>query len=132
MAGDELGTDLYLALRGTWLRFLPDSLTKEDPDLLMRLIRLAEPSEGISQSAMRKALNLNQSKMSKLKDKLLAANWVKVWKPVSNPRLLLMSSTIEAKSSMSVIRSEMLSLCAVTSRRGFRQDRNGAKWTGRC
>jgi DNA-binding MarR family transcriptional regulator len=115
MDRDEMGTDLYLAMRGTWLRFIPDSLEKEDPDRLLRFMKLAEPSEGISQSAMRKALNLHQSHMSKLKDRLVAANWVEVWKPASNPRLLLMRSTPTAKRSLARIRREMSHICAMTS-----------------
>ena len=130
MAEDELGIDLYLALHGTWLSRIPRLLAGENPDRLIRLLELAEPRAGISQAAMGKELHLSQSHMSKLKDRLVAANWVEVWRPVSNPRLLLMRSTPKAKASMAAIRSAMESLCAATSRLGFRQDGNVAKWIG--
>ena len=98
MAESKIGVDLYVALRATWLTHIPDLLAKEDPELLMELLKHAEPSAGISQAEMRKALRINQPRMSKLKDKLVAARWVKVWRPASNPRLLLMCSTSEAQA----------------------------------
>lgn len=109
MEANTIGFDVYLAMRSAWLRRLPEVLENEDPDLLMRLLKLADTKDGIAQSVAMKELNINQSRMSKLKDKLILAKWVEVWKPDSNRRLLLMSTTQKAKTAIDLMLEEMLS-----------------------
>jgi hypothetical protein len=116
MVGNCLGFDVYLAMRGTWLGRIPKGLENQDPDLVMRLLGLANTNDGISQSVAMRALNISQSRTSKLKDRLVHAEWVRTWKPTPTSRVLLMSTTPKAKAVIARMFDDMLSHCRHASR----------------
>ena len=96
MVGHADGVDVYMAMRSAWSRRIPKVLEKADPDLLLRLIDLADASDGITQKALQRALHINQARLSKLKDKLVKEKWMEVWRP-KDRRKLLMKTTPRAK-----------------------------------
>ena len=96
MAGNANGIDVYLAMRSAWSRRVRGPLEKVDPDLLLRLIKLADCKDGITQNVLEKALHVNQARLSKLKAKLVEEKWVEVWRP-EDRRKLLMKTTPHAK-----------------------------------
>ena len=65
-------------MRSIWVDVMPKALAREDPDLLLRLLHLANVSTGVSQSTLQRALQVNQSKISKLTKKLVKQRWLEV------------------------------------------------------
>lgn len=78
MVGHADGVDVYVAMRSAWSRRIPKVLERVDADLLLRLIDLADREDGITQEDLERALHINQSRLSKLKDKLVKEKWVQV------------------------------------------------------
>jgi DNA-binding MarR family transcriptional regulator len=96
MVGHADGVDVYMAMRSAWARRIPKVLEKVDAYLLLRLIALADCKDGIAQEVLEKALGINQSRLSKLKDKLVKEKWVQAWRP-KDRRKLLIKTTPRAK-----------------------------------
>lgn len=96
MVGHADGVDVYMAMRSAWSRRIPKVLEKVDAYLLLRLIALADCKDGIAQEVLEKALGINQSRLSKLKDKLVKEKWVQAWRP-KDRRQLLIKTTPRAK-----------------------------------
>jgi len=109
MVGDATGIKLYVAMQSVWDKRIPKGLAGVDPDLLIRLLELADCKDGITQETLETGLRVSQSRLSKLKDKLVAAKWVKVWKPADR-RKLLMRTAPQAQEFLSEMRSALAAL----------------------
>jgi DNA-binding MarR family transcriptional regulator len=99
--------DVYLTMHSAWRDGIPKRLQGVEPSVLITILKLAEREEGISQSAVQSTLALTQWGLSKIKRKLVRENWVKVWRPTSDRRRLLMSATPKARLAMDTLESKL-------------------------
>lgn len=63
----------FAAFSADWRRNLSVELRKENPAFLLKLLAIVEITNPISQADLRRALDINQPRLSKLIAKLLAA-----------------------------------------------------------
>ncbi len=104
------GVEVFVAMRTAWRSRVPKSLADEDPALLLRLLQLAGAEDGLSQTALQEALKIRQPKMSKLKAKLIREKLVRTWKPDSDRRKLMMTSTANGKGLSVELRTQLAAL----------------------
>ena len=102
--------DVYLKMHSAWRDGIPKRLQGVEPSVLITILKLVESEEGISQSAVQSALGLTQWGLSKIKRKLVRENWVKVWRPESDRRRLLMSATPKARLAMGQLQVKLIAL----------------------
>jgi MarR family len=124
-----IGTDTFLAMWSVWVDVMPKALAREDPDLLLRLLHLADVSTGVSQSTLQRALKVNQSKISKLTAKLVKQKWLEVRPQADDRRFLFVRTSQRAKNSMVALQTRLSSLLPLvqkpTRRRGLVAPRSG-------
>jgi DNA-binding MarR family transcriptional regulator len=105
-----VGTDTFLAMWSVWVDLMPEALAREDPDLLLRLLHLADVSTGVSQSTLQRALHVNQSKLSKLTAKLVEQRWLEVRPQADDRRFLFVRTGTRAKNSVVALQTRLSSL----------------------
>jgi len=110
------GTAAYLEVFSNWKKNVGEVLSREDPQLLVRIVELSFANEGISQRALQEDLKINQSRLSKLSKKLAACRWVVLRKSSSDRRVLLMTATDHAKARVEWLRTELSAIGMVTTR----------------
>src|SRR5258708_32848616 len=66
-----VGTDTFIAMWSIWVDVMPKALAREAPDLLLRLLHLADVSTCAAQSTLLRALHVNQSQLRKLTKNLI-------------------------------------------------------------
>ena len=121
---DMILADLYCRMWSTWHSQIPKLLADEDPQILTRLLRLAEIKGGISHSDLKRDLVMHESRLSKLADKLLKQKWVRaVPKPEGDRRRRFVQTTPKAVSVLRSVEAELASALNVKSaaRRGRKQ-----------
>jgi DNA-binding MarR family transcriptional regulator len=107
-----------------WLDLVPAALVKENPDVLLRLLRLADVSTGVSQAALQRALKLNQSKLSKLTAKLIKHKWLVVQPEAEDRRFLFVRTSPLARSWVTSFETRLSKLLPVV-RKTRRPGRSG-------
>jgi DNA-binding MarR family transcriptional regulator len=115
-----IGTDTFLAMWSVWVDVMPKALAREDPDLLLRLLHLANGSTGVSQSTLQRALKVNQSKISKLTAKLVKQKWLEVRPQADDRRFLFVSTSPRAKNSMVALQTRLSLLVPLVRKPGRR------------
>jgi hypothetical protein len=113
-----------------WVDVMPKALARENPDLLLRLLLLADVSTGVSQSTLQRALQVNQSKLSKLTTKLIKQRWLEVRLQPGDRRFLFVRTSPRAKTSMVALQIRLSSLTPLGRKPGRRKGL-GAPSTGR-
>ena len=89
--------DTYLEMESVWQSKIPKRLQGIKPRILIALLNLAAPAEGISQSAAASKLGLTQWGVSKISRKLIGERWVTVVRGTKpNHRQKLMTTTPKA------------------------------------
>jgi MarR family len=116
-----IGTDTFLAMWSIWVDIMPKALAREDPDLLLRLLHLADVSTGVSQSTLQRALQVNQSKLSKLTTKLIKQRWLEVRPQPDDRRFLFVRTSPRAKTSMVALQIRLSSLTPLVRKPGRRK-----------
>jgi DNA-binding MarR family transcriptional regulator len=114
-----ISTDTFIAMWSIWLDLVPASLAKENPDILLRLLRLADVSTGVSQATLQRALKLNQSKLSKLTAKLIKYRWLVLQPEAEDRRFLFVRTSPLARGLITALEtrlSKLLPLVRKTSR----------------
>lgn len=104
------GTDAFIAMWSTWHDLMPKALARENPDLLFRLLHLADVPTGVSQSTLQRALQVNQSKLSKLTTKLVKQKWLEVRPPADDRRFLFVRTSPRAKNSVVAVQTRLSAL----------------------
>jgi DNA-binding MarR family transcriptional regulator len=124
-----VGTDTFIAMWSIWVDVMPKALAREDPDLLLRLLHLADVSTGVAQSTLLRALHVNQSKLSKLTKRLIKQRWLEVRPQADDRRFLFVRTSQRAKNSMVALQTRLSSLLPLvqkpTRRRGLVAPRTG-------
>lgn len=103
----SLGLELFLHMWRAWEAGLPPSLRRENPWVLIRLLRSCDSPEGISQAELRKILALGQPDISKLSKRLRAVGWVEDSIPRRDGRLRLTKLTPKGKSVLDSLSSRL-------------------------
>jgi hypothetical protein len=76
-----------------WRSRIPKSLAGEDPAELVALLFQISVPGGISQSDLKAAMKISQSRLSRLTKRLLREKWVEVRHPETDRRVLMTSIT---------------------------------------
>jgi DNA-binding MarR family transcriptional regulator len=112
-----------------WVDVMPKALAREDPDLLLRLLQLADVSVGVAQSTLQRALHVNQSRLSKLTKKLIKQRLLEVRPQADDRRFLFVRTSQRGKNSMVALQTRLSSLLPLaqkpTRRRGPVAPRSG-------
>jgi hypothetical protein len=112
-------TDTFLAMWSTWVEVVPPALVGEDPDILLRLLDLADVVTGISQTDLQLALNVGQSKLSKLTSKLIKLKWLEeVRRQAFDRRCLFVRTGRGAKSSILALETRFSTMLVATRKTG--------------
>jgi DNA-binding MarR family transcriptional regulator len=102
--------DTYCRMWSTWQSTIPKPVADEDPHVLTGILRVADIEGGVSQSELQRALGLNQSRLSKLTDKLLEQQWVQIVpKPGGDRRMRFVRTTSKARRAMRSVESALAS-----------------------
>jgi DNA-binding MarR family transcriptional regulator len=102
--------DLYCRMWSTWQSEIPKPVADENPQILTHILRIADVKGGISQSELQRELGLNQSRLSKLADKLLEQKWVQIVpKPEGDRRMRFVRTTPKARRAMQSVESALSS-----------------------
>jgi len=104
------GADVFIAMWSTWHDLMPKALAGENPDLLFRLLHLADVPTGVSQSTLQRALHLQQSKLSKLTRKLVKQKWLDVRPHADDRRFLFVRTSPRAKNSVVAVQTRLSAL----------------------
>jgi DNA-binding MarR family transcriptional regulator len=99
--------DVYLEMESAWRSSIPKRLQGMEPRILVALLKLAAPAEGISQGAAASGLGCTQWGMSKIKGKLVREKWVVVRRSTSNHRQVLMTTTPKARLAMNILEAKL-------------------------
>jgi hypothetical protein len=102
-----------------WVEVMPQPLVGEDPVLLLRLLDLADVETGISQSDLRRALKIRQSRLSKLTTKLITQKWLQEVLPqVPDRRFLFAKTGRRAKESVLALETRLSKLLPLARKTG--------------
>jgi DNA-binding MarR family transcriptional regulator len=107
------GTAAYLEVFSNWKINVGEVLSREDPQLLVRIVELSTAKEGISQRALQEELKINQPRLSKLTKKLAVCKWVVLQKSSADHRVVLMTATDLAKTRVDWLRTELAAINAM-------------------
>lgn len=108
--------DLFCRMWSTWQTHIPKPLAGENPQVLSRLLRVADIEGGTSQKEIQRELSLHQSRVSKLVDKLLDQKWVQIVpQPDGDRRIRLVRVTPKARNAMRLVEAELSSALSVKS-----------------
>ena len=101
---------------------MPQALVGEDPVLLLRLLDLADVQDGITQSDLQRALQVNQSKLSKLTAKLIQQKWLEEVRPqVPDRRFLFVRTGRRANESVRGLETRLSKLLPLARKTGRRR-----------
>ncbi len=105
-----------------WVEVMPQALVGEDPVLLLRLLDLADVQDGITQSDLQRALQVNQSKLSKLTAKLIQQKWLEEVRPqVPDRRFLFVRTGRRANESVRGLETRLSKLLPLARKTGRRR-----------
>jgi DNA-binding MarR family transcriptional regulator len=110
------GTDVFIAMWSMWSARIPKALVGENPDTLLRLIRLADAPKGVSQGALQRELQISQSKVSKVTAKLVEHKWLEVLPDAGDRRFLFVRTSQRAKNTVISVEAQLASLLPRTAR----------------
>ena len=102
--------DQFLAMWTMWRSVVPPALRKEDAELLIRILQRGLSEDGISQSQLRSDLGINQPRLSKLIRKLVRLGWMSVSTCEDDGRMVLLTTTPEAKQRLMSFEKSLESL----------------------
>jgi DNA-binding MarR family transcriptional regulator len=91
----QQGLELFLELYDIWVAKTPAALRAEDPRFLSSFLRLCDSAEGISQANLRKALKVDQPRISRLAKRLKKLGIVRDDIPLTDGRIRLTKLTPE-------------------------------------
>jgi hypothetical protein len=112
-------TATFFAMWSAWVEVMPQALVGEDPVLLLRLLDLADVQNGITQSDLQRALQVNQSKLSKLTAKLIQKKWLEEVRPqVPDRRFLFVRTGRRAKESVLALETRLAKLLPLARKTG--------------
>ena len=106
----ERGTDLFVQMSSIWRAGLPNTIVKEDPTTLIRILRLGMAEGGMSQSDLKRELGINQPRLSKLTSKLVDAGWAAVERPKADGRVRLVTTTKAAQDRLASLEKSLAAL----------------------
>lgn len=118
---DQVGINLFVEMSSLFRSGLPPSLIREDPTLLVRLLRLGLREGGITQSDMERHLRINQPRLSKLIKKLVAVRWIKIYESEADGRLRLVTTTGLARSRLDSLEGDLAALLSSKPRTKIRR-----------
>jgi DNA-binding MarR family transcriptional regulator len=110
---EDIGLDLFVTMSSIWRKHVPPALVHESPYTLTRILELGLTSPGISHSAMRPQLGLNQPQMSKIATQLLDGGLIRVTPMESDRRVKLITATAAGSTLLSSLKMEMNALLSV-------------------
>ena len=109
-AKEDAGLDLFVKMSAMWRNRVPPTLVHESPGTLTRILELGLVSPGVSHSAMRPKLGLNQPEMSKITERLVQARWVEVTRSKKDRRLKLITATAAGRKFLSSLKADLNAL----------------------
>lgn len=104
--------DRFAAMNSEWRSAIPAKLRKEDPTLLIELLKLGWDDGGVSQTNLRKHLHINQPRLSKLIQKLEDVGWVTLARSEKDGRVALVTATRDAKNRLESLNKELVATTA--------------------
>jgi hypothetical protein len=107
-----------------WNEIVDRDLARENPNILLRIVELTSSEEGVSQTALKKDLKINQSRLSKLTTKLISSKWAVVQESPTDRRVLLICATDHAKARVEELKTA-LSACVVVTAQSAPKGRKG-------
>jgi DNA-binding MarR family transcriptional regulator len=107
---DEEVFDAFVRKWSTWWSGVPDRLARQESSLVVRLLTLGLRRGGISQADVRRELQINQPRLSKLADKLHKAGWIKVKTSTGDRRIRLIATTVKAQEKLATLRKDLAAL----------------------
>ena len=107
---DEEVFDAFVRIWSIWWSGAPDSLKRQEPSVVVRLLTLGLREGGISQANLQRELQINQPRLSKLTDKLRKAGWIKVKTSAADRRIRLTATTVKAQERLSALKAELAAL----------------------
>ena len=113
-ANRHSGSKLFLEMWAVWETAMPQSLGRENPGLLLRLLDLGTTSNGIFQVELKSQLGMNQSHLSKLTTKLRNAGWVNVSTPENDRRKSLVKTSKAGKALLASLNKKLGAVGAST------------------
>ena len=99
--------DLFVALSSIWRARVPPALVHESPESLTRILELGLAAPGISHSALRPKLGLNQPQMTRLAEKLVDEGWIQVARLETDRRVKLVTTTAAGQSLLSSLKADL-------------------------
>ena len=99
--------DLFVALSSIWRARVPPALVHESPESLTRILELGLAAPGISHSALRPKLGLNQPQMTRLAEKLVDEGWIQVARLETDRRVKLVTTTAAGRSLLSSLKADL-------------------------
>jgi DNA-binding MarR family transcriptional regulator len=90
----------FVAFSTRWRAGLPTSLGREPPSTLLQLLAIVEIADGISQADLQRKIGMNQSRLSKLITKLIAARLVSETYDYHDRRLQLLKLTVRGSDRL--------------------------------
>ncbi len=100
-------TSLLLGLLSKWRAGVPDSLSTEDPLVLLRVLDCVDATDGISQADLNWKLGLNQSRLSKLLKKMIREGWLEQAHDHYDRRLQMLRSTSSGREVLYFLESNL-------------------------
>ena len=99
-------TTRFIQLYESWLAVTPPDLATENPCVLIRLLDLGS-QEHTSQTALRAVLQVGQSRLSKLMNRLQRKGWVSIHRSGNDGRVRFMTTTSKGKAFLSDVESSL-------------------------
>jgi DNA-binding MarR family transcriptional regulator len=101
------GVQLFLKMSNIWELAVPGGLKGKNPRMGAKLLELAEPPQGVSQSSLPNELRLNESVTSRLLARLKKEGWVAIEIPRRDGRLRIIRLTPTARAGLEQLRSDL-------------------------
>ena len=113
-----LRTRLFVEMWMEWRRWVPETLSEEDPEVLLSFIEYADVRTGINQGQLQKKLGIQQSRLSKLTAKLRAEGWIEdLHESDGDNRVRRIRIARKARGAIRTLASRLSSVFSGSSRR---------------
>jgi len=109
-ARDEEVFDAVVRRWSKWWSDVPETLERQESTVVASILNLGLREGGITQSALRKELGMNQPRLSKLMDKLATAGWIEPAKSKGKSRSKKTDSRFRSMTTAGSARDGILSL----------------------
>jgi DNA-binding MarR family transcriptional regulator len=97
----------FAAISSAWRDSLPRTLERESPAEILQLLAIVELANGISQADLRRKLDTNQSRLSKLLAKLINSRLVEQTIDRGDRRLQFLRSTTRGQNRLRMFEPDL-------------------------